>query len=103
MLRKPLVGATICAAAILGVGTSAFAGEVTGGGPDGPKDTGMAGHAKSECGYSGQEDTQIARDQGSRTQTPHYVFNDTSSNPDDWQFIYPDPGTPGFACSPGRP
>jgi hypothetical protein len=58
----------VCAAALMGVGASAaFAGEVTGNG----KETGMRGHAKSECGFSGRED-----EAGSplRTQTPHEVW-----------------------------
>ena len=60
MKRKMLVGAAICAASVMGVSGSVFAGEVTGAGgtsgPNGDGTTGMRGHANSECGFSGLED-----------------------------------------------
>jgi hypothetical protein len=59
MMRKSIVGAAICAAAVLSVGTSVFAGEVTGKGRGGPNGDGIPGsveHGRSECLYSGLED-----------------------------------------------
>jgi hypothetical protein len=66
MLRKPLLGAAICAASILGVGTSAFAGEVTGQDPArGTPFNSDVGHSPSvgnavvepsRCAASGLED-----------------------------------------------
>jgi hypothetical protein len=60
MKRKMLVGAAICAASVMGVSGSVFAGEVTGAGgtsgPNGDGTTGMRGHARSACGFSGLED-----------------------------------------------
>ena len=56
---KKLVGAFICVASIVGVGGSAFAGEVTGsgkGGPSGDGTTGARANSNSECAFSGQED-----------------------------------------------
>ena len=58
---KKLVGAALCAAVVLGMGGSAFAGEVTGngtkGGPNGDGTPGATinGHA-SFCAFSGQQD-----------------------------------------------
>lgn len=60
MKSKLVVGAAMCAASVIGVGGSVFAGEVTGAGgtsgPNGDGTTGMRGNAKSECGFSGLED-----------------------------------------------
>ena len=53
MLKK-LVGAALCASAIVGVGGSVFAGEITGG-PN-PKPTPAPERARSICAFSGQED-----------------------------------------------
>ncbi len=66
------------------------AGEVTGNGDP----TGMKGHAKSECGFSGLED--IA-ESPLRTQTPHEVWFDAQVG-----VINPAPGTPGTACNPAK-
>ncbi len=77
--------------------SAAFAGEVTGGPV--PKDTGMKGHAKSQCGFSGLEETLTFQDDprnekpGRLTQTPHYRM--IASGPS-----YAPPGTPGDACNP---
>jgi hypothetical protein len=49
-MMKQLAGAAVCAAAIFGMSTSAFAGEVTGNGKP------IAIHARSACVYSGLED-----------------------------------------------
>ena len=52
-IKRPLIGAAICAATVLGLGTTAFAGEYTGNGgtaPGGEK-------GKSECSYSGLDAT----------------------------------------------
>lgn len=68
----------------------ASAGEVTGNGDP----TGMRGHAKSECGFSGLED--IA-ESPLRTQTPHKVWFNAQVG-----VIYPDPGAPGTACNPAK-
>jgi hypothetical protein len=81
---------------------TAFAGEVTGNGNETP----IRGHiAASECSFSGLEDwnsfdPQVPEDAimvtPGVTQTPHAVI-------DGGEVVYPPPGTPGFACSPGRP
>jgi hypothetical protein len=86
-----LVTAAIVTVILTGIfGGTAFAGEVTGNG----KPTPVAGHlAASICSFSGLEDLS---DSPLRTQTPHAVF-------DNGEIVFPPPGTPGFACSPGRP
>jgi hypothetical protein len=60
MNRKLIVGAAICAASVMGVSGSVFAGEVTGAGgtsgPNGNGTTGMRDNANSSCGFSGLED-----------------------------------------------
>lgn len=65
----------VLSASSLALGTTAFAGEITGGGPDGPKPTPIkaqqdcdseedcpapAGPARSECAFSGLNDEYIA-------------------------------------------
>lgn len=76
---------------LMAVGASpASAGEVTGNGDP----TGMKGHAKSECGFSGLED--IA-ESPLRTQTPHEVWFNAVVG-----VINPPPGTPGTACNPAK-
>jgi hypothetical protein len=60
MLKK-LVGATLCAGAIVGMGSSAFAGEITGSGKGGPKGDGVPGaigNARSACAFSGLDDAR---------------------------------------------
>ena len=49
-VRKTLIGAAVCAAAILGTSTFALAGEVTGNGKP------ITIHAKSLCAFSGLDD-----------------------------------------------
>ena len=59
MRSKSVVGAAVCAAAVIGFGSSALAGEVTGsgkGGPNGDGTPGGIGRARSACVYSGLED-----------------------------------------------
>jgi hypothetical protein len=98
-----LIAAMIITVALAGMYSgTAFAGEVTGKG----KPTPVREHnAASICSFSGLEDwnstaPQVPHDAISVTpgvtQTPHAVFDEG-----EWQ--YPPPGTPGFACSPGRP
>lgn len=56
---KKLAGAVLCVVSIVGLGSSAFAGEVTGsgkGGPDGNGQTGARSNSNSLCAFSGQED-----------------------------------------------
>ena len=63
MLKK-LVGATLCAGAIVGMGSSAFAGEITGSGKGGPGGNGIPGaigNARSDCAFSGLDDARAAR------------------------------------------
>jgi hypothetical protein len=58
MLKK-LVGGALCAVAVVGLGSSAFAGEITGSGKGGPAGDGVPGGigtARSACVYSGLED-----------------------------------------------
>ena len=60
MLKK-LAGAALCATAIVGMGSSAFAGEITGsgkGGPDGDGIPGAIGNAHSACAFSGLDDAR---------------------------------------------
>jgi hypothetical protein len=62
MLKK-LVGGAFCAVAIVGMGSSAFAGEITGSGKGGPKGDGIPaavqeGHARSACAFSGLDDAR---------------------------------------------
>jgi hypothetical protein len=62
MLKK-LVGGAFCAVAIVGMGSSAFAGEITGSGKGGPNGNGIPGatldgHARSACAFSGLDDAQ---------------------------------------------
>jgi hypothetical protein len=52
-------GAVMCAATVVGFGSAAFAGEVTGSGKGGPNGDGVPGgigRASSECVFSGLED-----------------------------------------------
>jgi len=79
-MRKKLVGAALCVAAVVGTGSSAFAGEVTGSGKGGPNGDGIPaatqnGHA-SECAYSGlNDDAGGARVQnfGHRHEDPFFL------------------------------
>jgi hypothetical protein len=101
-MRK-FIAAAIVTVALTGLsGGTAFAGEVTGKGVPTPI---RGGVAASECSFSGLEDWNSAEPQIPEdaisvtpgvTQTPHSVLIDG-------QVVYPPPGTPGFACSPGRP
>jgi hypothetical protein len=89
MSKRSLLAVAVCTVALAGVGASgALAGEVTGNG----NETGMRGHANSECGFSGRED-----EAGSplRTQTPHEVW----LAPPGPGVVNPPPGTPGEACN----
>src|SRR3954449_11365531 len=59
---KKLVGAALCAVAVVGMGSSAFAGEITGSGKGGPNGDGRPaatqGHAQSACAFSGLDDAR---------------------------------------------
>ena len=92
MITRMALSVSVATAGILLMPTAAVAGEVTGNG----KATGMAGHAKSICAFSGREDVI-----GSplRTQTPHEVYADFLMPP---MVINPAPGTPGTACNPAK-
>jgi len=61
MLKK-LVGGALCAVAVIGMGSSAFAGEITGSGKGGPNKDGVPAatqdHAHSACAFSGLDDAQ---------------------------------------------
>jgi len=60
MLKK-LVGGACCAVAIIGMGSSAFAGEVTGNTTGGPNKDGhpaATDHAHSACAFSGLDDAR---------------------------------------------
>lgn len=52
MIRKPLLGIIGCSIAILGISSTAYAGEVTGNGKTTPIDS----KANSACAFSGLED-----------------------------------------------
>jgi|SRR5215207_5786982 len=58
-MKKALLGALVCTSAVVGFGSSAFAGEITGSGKGGPGGDGVPGgigNAHSACVYSGLED-----------------------------------------------
>lgn len=58
-MKKALIGAFVCASAVVGAGGSAFAGEITGSGKGGPAGDGIPGgigKARSACVFSGLED-----------------------------------------------
>jgi hypothetical protein len=58
---KKLVGGALCAVAVVGMGSSAFAGEITGSGKGGPKGDGVPGaigNASSSCAFSGLDDAR---------------------------------------------
>jgi hypothetical protein len=57
MLKKPFLGAAICAAAVLGMSSPALAGEVTGNG----KTTPINMRANSSCAFSGLQDHDPAQ------------------------------------------
>jgi hypothetical protein len=97
------IAAAVFAVALSGVfGGTAFAGEVNGKGQPTPV---RQYTAASICSFSGLEDWNSAEPQEPHdavsvtpgvTQTPHSLV-------DGGGILYPPPGTPGFACSPGRP
>lgn len=98
-----VIVAIIATVALSGVFSgTAFAGEVTGNGKPTPI---RQYRAASICSFSGLEDWNSAAPHDPEdaisvtpgvTQTPHSVM-------EDGEVLYPPPGTPGFACSPGRP
>ena len=101
-MRK-LIAASLVAVALTGLSAgTAFAGEITGNGVPTP----IRKHlAASICSFSGLEDWNSTALQNPPdaimvtpgvTQTPHAVLINGV-------LVYPAPGTPGFACSPGRP
>ena len=97
-MKKSLLAAVICAAAVAGAGANAaYAGEVTGNGKPlwiaVTEEGDHVLHGKSPCAFSGREDLA-----GSplRTQTPHEVW--LGPIPD--LVLNPAPGTPGTACNP---
>ena len=98
MKKKYIAAAAITLMSVAGSST-VLAGEVTGG-PN-PKSTGMEGHARSLCAFSGLEETPAFQDSdqnvkpGRLTQTPHYQM--TGGGP-----VFHAPGMPGEACNPSR-
>src|SRR6185436_20464739 len=62
MLKTLVGGAVVCAVAVVGMGSSAFAGEITGSGKGGPNGDGRPaatqGHARSACAFSGLDDAR---------------------------------------------
>jgi hypothetical protein len=80
-MRKSLIAAAVCAAAVALVGAgSAFAGEITGNGkplwtstivdPVTGEVVGHTLHANSICAFSGQEDLQFVDEQGNLLANP---------------------------------
>jgi hypothetical protein len=96
MKNKLIAAAAITLMSVAG-SSAVLAGEVTGG-PN-PKSTGMEGHARSVCAFSGLEETPAFQDSdenvkpGRLTQTPHYQM--TGGGP-----VFHAPGMPGEACNP---
>lgn len=91
--------ATIALAAMVAA-TSARAGEITGNGKE------IEINARSECAFSGQNDTPLGdpRDPGGRVQSYGYLVGHWDLiDPQDW-----DPNgegfqrIPGYACNPNR-
>jgi hypothetical protein len=75
MMKKPLVGAAICAASIVGLSGAAFAGESTGsnrGGPAGDGVTGAYDNGNSPCLFSGLEDNDGAGTDPSSGETQNW-------------------------------
>lgn len=64
MKSRLLAAACLCAATVLGSGGTALAGEITGGGPDGPKPTPVATYENpnSICAFSGLNDVPDGSD-----------------------------------------
>jgi hypothetical protein len=101
MLKK-LVGAALCASAIVGVGGSVFAGEITGG-PN-PKPTPAPERARSICAFSGQEDGETLV--GFNPDGTPIIVTDTPTGPgyvqnphqENGAGIIHEPGIPGQAC-----
>lgn len=88
MLRKPLLGAALLAAATFGMGANAaFAGEITGNGKDLPV------HGKSLCAYSGQNDNPDDPEEGGRVQSYGQVVKAG------FKEFAP---SPGVACNPTK-
>jgi hypothetical protein len=79
-MKKSLIAAAVCAAAVLVVGAGpAFAGEITGNGKPlwtdtfvdpATGDVGHSLHANSICAFSGQEDLQFVDDDGNPLAEP---------------------------------
>jgi hypothetical protein len=97
-MKKLILATAFAVSGVVVLPSAAFAGEITGNG----KATGMAGNAKSACGYSGQEDNPVSP---LRTQTPHEVYFDLDPDPANWGVINPPAGSPAQpgSCNPTRP
>lgn len=90
----------VFAAALCTAAVPAFAGEITGNG----KPTGMWGHAKSECAFSGYNDMDgDPRDPGWISQSYGQNVRLKGWNPADADPTRPGfPPIPGFSCNPNR-
>jgi hypothetical protein len=109
-MRKTLVGVALCAAAVLGTGSAAFAGEVTGSGKGGPVKDPTAegfgqpgwvtkGHA-SECAFSGLNDDRATQDAqvqnfGHRHEDPFFLEFTDESHGASQVTVFIDVGPPG--------
>ena len=83
MSKRSLLAVAVCAAVAGLSAAPAFAGEITGNG----KETGMRGHANSECGFSGRDDADAD------------VFSHTQSWGQLVSMFGPMAGVPGEACN----
>jgi hypothetical protein len=78
-MNKTLAGVAICACSIIGLGSSAFAGEVTGSGKGGPNGDGIPGgigNAASSCVFSGLQDFDGAGVQPGSVQNWGHIADD---------------------------
>jgi hypothetical protein len=98
-MNKKVMGAALCVATMIGAGSTAAAGEVTGNG----KSTPAGGRASSACAFSGLEDgiTLIGFDENG---VPQFIVVDTGpglvQNPhmENAAGIIHAPGIPGQEC-----
>lgn len=75
MKNRTFIGGAICVASVVGVGSSAFAGESTGsnrGGPAGDGVTGAVDHGNAPCLCSGLEDNDGAGTDPSSGETQNW-------------------------------
>lgn len=96
MSKRVLIGVALCATTTLGVGGSAFAGEVTGNGKKTPVKFGVA---KSACAFSGLEDGETLEFPNGPDAPP--VVVDTDDSGPGWVQTPHGETSPGVEFPPG--